>query len=57
MEQISHMIPGVNIIDRKVSIASFNGATGLGVWRCSETPARVLVGGAPEETLEALKSI
>ena len=35
--QLSYMIPGVNIINRKVSVASFNRAGG--VWGCSETPA------------------
>ena len=33
--QLSHMISGVNIIGRKVSVASVNGAGGSG---CSETP-------------------
>lgn len=46
-EQISNMIAGVNIIDERVNIAIVNGAMVLGVWRCSETLARVLVGGAP----------
>ena len=35
--QLSHMNPGVNIINKKVSLASFNGAGGSG--GCSETPA------------------
>ena len=30
--QLSDMIPGVNIIGRKVSVASVNGAGGLGVF-------------------------
>ena len=30
--QLSDMIPGVNIIGRKVSVASVNGAEGLGVF-------------------------
>ena len=47
MEQISNMIAGVNIIDERVNIAIVNGAMVLGVWRCSETLARVLVGRAP----------
>ena len=34
------MIPGVNIIVGKVSVASINGAGG--VWGCFETPAGVL---------------
>ena len=35
--QLSHMIPGVNIINKQTSIASVNGAGG--VWKFSETPA------------------
>ena len=40
--QVSDMIPGVNIIGGKVSIASVNRAGGL---EYSETPARVWGGG------------
>ena len=39
--QISDMIPGVNIIGRKVSIVS---VMGWGVWGYSETPTGVLRG-------------
>ena len=35
--QMSDMILDVNVIERKVSIASVKGA-----WECSETPAGVL---------------
>ena len=42
-----HMIPGVDKICREVNVASVNGAGDLGVWRCSETPARILVSRAP----------
>ena len=50
--QISDMIPGVNIIGRKVSIVSNNSAGwgGLGgSGGCSETPAGVSRGGASKE--------
>ena len=39
--QLSHMIPGVNIISRKVSVASFNGGGGSeGVLRPQGTPKK-----------------
>ena len=41
--QISDMIPGVNIISRKVSVASVNEARGSE--GCSETSVGVLRGG------------
>ena len=44
--QISGMIPGMNKINGKVSVASIYRTGGLG---CSETPARVLGGRAPSE--------
>ena len=44
--QISGMIYGVNMTSRKVSVVSVNRGRGGG-WRCSETPAGGLAGGAP----------
>ena len=52
--QLSYMIPGVNIIDRKVNVASVNRAGG--VWGCSETlvgPLRKFLGS--KEHLNWLK--
>ena len=37
-----HMIPGVNIISRKVSVASVNGAGGMGiVWSPTRAPRKI----------------
>ena len=47
--QLSHMIPGVNIIGRKVSVANVNVAEGPGV---SLRPQ-----WGPKENFQALKSI
>ena len=47
--QLSHMIPGVNMIGRKVSVASVNGAWGSGGVLRSQR--------GPQENFQALKSI